>query len=98
MEHDELPLAFSKPLTEVKAIENSKVVLECELNKPNPTVKWLKDGQLVKQTSSIMALADSYVHQLVIVSATLNDNAEYTCVCGDVSTLATLTVKGKKIM
>ncbi|KAJ8319891.1 hypothetical protein KUTeg_001478 [Tegillarca granosa] len=90
---DELPAEFRKPLTDMTVKEKENVTLECELNKPNIPVKWFKDGEEIKPDDHVKIVMDSYIHQLVFTEVTLADKAKYTCVCGDVSTEATLTVE-----
>lgn len=79
----------------MKVVEGDSVTLECTLTKPDVPVKWLKDGKEIQPTDSIQLVTDSYTHQLVFTEVTLKDKARYKCVVGDVSTQATLTVKGK---
>ena len=71
------------------------MTLECELNKPDVPVKWLRDGKELTPDDRVKFTVDQYLHQLVMTDVTLDDTAKYTCVCGDVSTEATLTVEGE---
>ena len=43
-------------------------------------------------------VADKKVHQLIIEDVTLGEIGEYSCVAGDVSTSAKLTVEGEGIV
>ena len=86
---------FKKPLKDQKVKENEKLVLKCELTKPNKPVQWFKDGEEIKPDERIIASMDQYLHQLVIANVTVEDSAKYTCKCGDVSTECTIKVDGK---
>lgn len=86
---------FRKPLTDQTVKEDEKVILECELTKPNVPVKWLKSGKEIKPDKRITVSMDQYLHQLVIAEATLEDAAKYRCIAGDVSTDCTVKVEGK---
>lgn len=71
------------------------MTLECELSKPDIPVKWLKDGEEITPADNITIVTDGYLQQLLIADASISDSAIYTCVCGNVSTQATLKVEGK---
>ena len=90
----EKPAEFRRPLKDMTDKESGTVTLECELNKPNVPVKWLKDGEEIKPDDHIKVLVDEYTHKLVLSDVTLDDTAKYSCVVDDVSTEANLTVEG----
>ena len=90
----EKPAEFTKPLSDMTVKEKDTVILECDLNKPNVPVKWLKEGQEIKPDDHINFTVNQYHHQLVMTDVTLDDAARYTCVCGDVSTECTVKVTG----
>lgn len=69
--------------------------MKCELTKENVPVKWLKNGVEIKMSDKIEFVTDGFKQKLILRDVTLDDIAEYTCVCGDVSTKATLNVEGK---
>ena len=91
----EIPLEFTKELEDTKTYEKSTVTLTCELNKPKKTVKWTKNGKVVRSTKSSKISVDVYTHQIVFTDITLEDAGKYVCACGSVSTTATLTVSGE---
>lgn len=91
----EVPAEFTKQLEDTKAYEkDAKVTMTCELNKPNKTVKWTKDGKVLRSSKNLKIVVDSYTHQLVFTDITMKDAGVYKCTCGDVSTSATFTVGG----
>ncbi|KAK3082923.1 hypothetical protein FSP39_009100 [Pinctada imbricata] len=89
----EKPAEVKRPLNDVNARENDNITLECEFTKPNSSVKWLKDGKEITPDDRVRFNVDGYIHQLLIDDVTLDDKAKYSCVCGDVSTEATLSVE-----
>ena len=93
----ELPAEFKKPLSDVQSFEKEGATLECELSKPDKSVKWMKNGKPVRETNKIKIVTDGPVHKLILSDVTLKEEGKYTCVSDDVSTSATLTVGGKKI-
>ena len=90
----EIPTTFTKDLRDVEVPEQDTIILECELSKKGKPVKWLKDGVEIVPGGRIEVIYDRFCHQLIIEDATLEDMGKYSCVCGDVSTSATVTVEG----
>ena len=86
---------FTKKLEDKKSKEKDSAILECELNKPNIPVKWLKDGVELVPSDRIKLITDGCIHRLVIENATLEDSGTYTCICGGENTEATFSVDGK---
>lgn len=79
----------------MKILEGKKLKLECSLSMPDVPVKWLKDGEEISPSSTIKPVTSGKTQQLVFTEVTLQDQGQYTCVAGDVSTEATLTVEGQ---
>lgn len=90
----ELTPSFIKKLMNKISKEKDSVILECELNKPNIPVRWLKDGVELVPSDRIRLVSDGNIHRLIIDDATLEDSGTYTCVCGSVTTEATLGIDG----
>ena len=90
----EMTPKFKRKLEDKRTKEKDSVLLECELNKPNIPVRWLKNGEELQPSDRIQIKSDNFVHQLIIDNATIEDGGTYTCVCGSVSTDATLTIDG----
>lgn len=89
----EKPAKFTKPLEETKAKEGDNVTLTCKLDKQNVFCTWLKDGKELQPGDGVQISSDGYTQQLILTDVTIKDAAKYTCVCGDVSTEATLLVE-----
>lgn len=59
-------------------------------------VKWMKGQEVLKASSKYEMSQDGAVAKLIIHELDMEDTGDYTCVCGDQQTTATLTVNGKK--
>ena len=92
----ELPVTFTKPLQDTTAPEESSVILECEVSKPDASVEWLKDGKAVKpdKKKGVSTKSDGRRHSLAISSATPNDSGKYSAKAGDEQSSCILTVEG----
>ncbi|KAG1651275.1 Twitchin [Nymphon striatum] len=82
---------FKTKLKDTKVIERQEAVLEVETFDRRAALKWFKNGEQIKPT-------DRYGRQqLVIENAQLEDDAEYTCKCGELETKCRLSiVEGEK--
>uniref|UniRef100_A0A7N4PFA3 non-specific serine/threonine protein kinase n=1 Tax=Sarcophilus harrisii TaxID=9305 RepID=A0A7N4PFA3_SARHA len=87
-----LPAKFTKGLQKTEAFEGSMITLHCELSKA-ALVEWRKGPEKVQASDRYIPRQDGTVCELVIHSLNLDDVGDYTCVCGDEKTKATLTVK-----
>ena len=70
------------------------MTLEVEVNKPNVTLKWFKDGQHVSPDDRIDVLIEGCVHKVHIKSAMLTDEGLYKVTVGLLISEAPLTVTG----
>ena len=92
----ELPVEIVTPLDSGETTETETFTFDCELSKPNKKVTWYKGEQSISLDDSHFTISnDGYKYSLTLHECTLDDGAEYTLRCDDVSTTATLTVKGK---
>ena len=71
------------------------MTLECELNKSDQTVEWLKDGKKLKPDKHTKVKADGTVHQLILENAKVSDSGEYTAKVPQDKTTAKLLVQGE---
>lgn len=90
------PALFKEPLRNVKATEEGTATLCCELTKAAP-VEWMKGQHLLREGDKYKMRQEGSVVKLLIQDLELTDAAEYTCVCGDQKTAASLTVHGKEV-
>lgn len=91
----EAPVEFIKPLKDKQVMEKTKVVMECEVNKPNLIATWWLDGEEVKSSDRIEIAVYDTVHQLIIDTAKLTDEGKYTVDVEGQKSSATLLVDGK---
>jgi obscurin-RhoGEF protein len=84
------------PLQEqTECIEGDTVTLVCEVNKPNKPAMWLRDGEQIVPGDGVEITVDGNIHKLLIRRASLDSEAEYTCMIGNVDTTTMLYVEGK---
>ncbi|XP_025067423.1 obscurin isoform X21 [Alligator sinensis] len=86
-----LPTLFQEELRSTEAKEGEEVTLHCELSKSAP-VEWRKGHQALKPGDKYKMKQEGPFAELVIQDLELTDTGNYTCVCGDQKTSATLTV------
>ncbi|XP_010016327.1 PREDICTED: obscurin-like, partial [Nestor notabilis] len=86
-----LPPEFKKDLKDLEAVESGTATLLCELTKP-AVVQWKKGQEVLKANSKYKMSQDGAVTKLIIHELDVEDTGDYTCVCGDQQTTATLTV------
>ena len=77
-----------------EATEGATVTLHCELNKAAP-VEWRKGPETLRAGDRVSLRQDGAVCELEIRDLTEEDAGEYSCVCGQERTSATLTIRGK---
>uniref|UniRef100_A0A8V1A9E9 non-specific serine/threonine protein kinase n=1 Tax=Gallus gallus TaxID=9031 RepID=A0A8V1A9E9_CHICK len=86
-----LPVLFKKELVDVEATESGTAVLQCELTKSTP-VEWRKGRELLKPSDKYKLRLKDTIAELTIQNLEEEDAGDYTCVCGDKTTTASLTV------
>ena len=76
--------------------ENEKIVLECELNKENEKVKWIKDGEVIDPTTdpNIKIEQDGKKHRLIISKAKPLDAGKYQVKATGASTHCNTFING----
>ncbi|XP_070426092.1 obscurin isoform X23 [Equus przewalskii] len=87
-----LPAKFTKGLRKEEAIEGAMATLRCELSKAAP-VEWRKGLETLRAGDRVSLRQDGAVCELEIRGLALADTGEYSCVCGQERTSATLTVR-----
>ncbi|XP_062979003.1 obscurin [Elgaria multicarinata webbii] len=86
-----LPALFKEGLKSEEATEGGTATLCCELTKAAP-VEWMKGQHLLQESDKCKMRQEGSLVKLVILDLELTDAAEYTCLCGDQKTAASLTV------
>ena len=75
-------------------MEGATAKLRCELSKAAP-MEWRKGPETLRAGDRVSLRQDGAVCELEIRELTAEDAGEYSCVCGQERTSATLTVRGK---
>nr|XP_060483672.1 obscurin-like [Panthera onca] len=89
-----LPAKFTKSLRKEEAMEGATATLRCELSKAVP-VEWKKGSETLRAGDRVSLRQDGMVCELEIRDLAVADAGEYSCVCGQERTSATVTVRGK---
>ncbi|XP_062045343.1 obscurin-like [Lepus europaeus] len=87
-----LPATFMKGLKNEEATEGSTATLRCELSKAAP-VEWRKGSEALRDGDRHSLRQEGAVCELHICGLKVTDTGEYSCVCGQERTSATLTIK-----
>ena len=85
-------------MTSTEAVEGGTATLHCELSKASARVQWKKGHHVLTSDNKYSMRQEGCVVELVVHDLDLNDTGDYTCVCGDETTTAALTVHGKVIL
>ncbi|CAF0817324.1 unnamed protein product [Adineta steineri] len=78
----EMPADFVHKIESIDAITGDTVTFECQLNKPNIKVKWLKDNKPLTSNDRIQPSVDTdnaHIHLLTLKTIDLKDAGTYTC-------------------
>ncbi|KAM9322751.1 LOW QUALITY PROTEIN: obscurin [Pholidichthys leucotaenia] len=86
-----LPVTFKQKLESQEAEEGGDIILRCELSKPGVPWEWRKGTQVLKSGEKLNQNAS--VNELVIKKVVAEDSGDYSCMCGDQNTTASLKIK-----
>uniref|UniRef100_A0A8C3F8R5 Obscurin, cytoskeletal calmodulin and titin-interacting RhoGEF n=1 Tax=Chrysemys picta bellii TaxID=8478 RepID=A0A8C3F8R5_CHRPI len=90
-----LPPSFKEEMCSEEATEGGTATLHCELTKVAAPVEWKKGHKVLRPNDKYTMRQEGAIAELAICSLEVKDTGDYTCVCGDQQTTATLTVNGK---
>ncbi|XP_034042541.1 obscurin-like protein 1 [Thalassophryne amazonica] len=62
---------------------SERMVLSCEISRPNAIVRWYRDGLEVEENDNLILEVDSVYRRLIIPETTVDDSAEYVCDTAD---------------
>uniref|UniRef100_A0A8C3B0J3 Ig-like domain-containing protein n=1 Tax=Cyclopterus lumpus TaxID=8103 RepID=A0A8C3B0J3_CYCLU len=96
LQHVTRPVTFKQKLEGQEAEEGASVTLCCELSKPGVPVEWKKGTQILKSGQKYQMKQKASVNQLLIDQVEPEDSGDYSCVCGDQKTSASLKIKGRR--
>ncbi|XP_051260610.1 obscurin isoform X16 [Dicentrarchus labrax] len=91
------PVTFKQKLESQEAEEGASVTLSCEISKPGVPVEWKKGTQILKSGEKYQMKQKASVNELLINKVLPEDSGDYSCVCGDQKTTASLKIKAKPI-
>jgi obscurin-RhoGEF protein len=89
-----LPPRFIEDLRSQEATEGTMATLRCQMSKAAP-VEWRKGSETLGDGGRYSLRQNGAVCELQIHDLAVEDTGEYSCVCGQEKTSATLNVKGK---
>ncbi|XP_032387945.1 obscurin isoform X15 [Etheostoma spectabile] len=87
------PVTFKQKLESQEVEEGASVALHCELSKPGVPVEWKKGTQVLKSGEKYQMKQNASMNELLINKVVPEDSGDYSCVCGDQKTTASLNVK-----
>ncbi|XP_056306268.1 obscurin isoform X11 [Danio aesculapii] len=88
-----LPVVFTHGLQNLECDEGGSATLSCELSKPGVPVQWKKGSHIIKSGGKYIINQIASKVELKITDLKCEDEGEYTCVCGDKTTAATMKIK-----
>ena len=91
-----MPVTIKQKLQSQEAEEGGSVTLHCELSKPGLPVEWMKGTLQLKSGGKYQMKQDASVSELLISKVAPEDSGEYSCVCGDLKTTASIKIKGRR--
>ncbi|XP_026168652.1 obscurin isoform X2 [Mastacembelus armatus] len=91
------PVTFKQKLESQEAEEGADIILRCELSKPGVPVEWKKGAQVLKSGEKYQMKQKASVNELLINKVVPEDSGDYSCVCGDQKTTASLNVKAQPV-
>ncbi|XP_059196374.1 obscurin [Centropristis striata] len=89
----EKPVHIFRELLNVKAVPGEDAELSCEITKPEVTIRWLRNGYLIRQSPKYEMSVEKNLARLVIKNATIKDSGEYCCEAEGVASRAKLEIR-----
>lgn len=90
-----VPPFFQEEMSSEEAAEGGTAALRCKLSKASAHVQWKKGRHVLTSGNKYSMRQEGCLVELVVRDLDLNDTGDYTCICGDKTTTAALTVHGK---
>ncbi|XP_077955762.1 obscurin isoform X12 [Gasterosteus aculeatus] len=87
-----LPPNYVQKLESQEADEGASVTLRCELSKPGVPVEWKKGTETLKSGEKYQMKQKACVNELLINKVEPEDSGDYSCVCGDQKTSASIKI------
>ncbi|XP_008290272.1 obscurin [Stegastes partitus] len=89
----EKPVHIFRELLNVKAVPGEDAELSCEITKPEVTIRWLKNGHLIRQSPKYQMSVEKNLARLLIKNTTIRDSGEYCCEAEGVASRAKLEIR-----
>ncbi|XP_056894430.1 obscurin isoform X3 [Takifugu flavidus] len=89
----EKPVHIFKDLLNVKAVPGEDAELSCEITKTDVTIRWLKNGHLIRQSPKYEMSVAKNQAKLVIRNATIRDSGDYCCEADGVASRAKVEIR-----
>lgn len=89
----ELPPEILTKLEDLTIAQGEKATFEIELTKGDALVRWFKDDEEIQFSDHVQLRIDGKKQRLKIYDALLEDAGEYSCIVGDLTSTAKLTVE-----
>ncbi|XP_042369826.1 obscurin [Plectropomus leopardus] len=89
----EKPVHIFRELLNVKAVPGEDAELSCEITKTEVTIRWLKNGHLIRQSPKYEMSVEKNLARLVIKNTTIRDSGEYCCEADGVASRAKLDIR-----
>ncbi|XP_069047271.1 obscurin isoform X6 [Lepisosteus oculatus] len=93
-----LPVTFKQELQNQETKEGGSVTLRCELSKPGAPVEWRKGAAVLKTGDKYKMKQRGATSELQICNLEIEDSGEYSCVCGEHKTTASLKVNALPVI
>uniref|UniRef100_A0A8C9MTH8 Ig-like domain-containing protein n=1 Tax=Serinus canaria TaxID=9135 RepID=A0A8C9MTH8_SERCA len=92
-----VPPFFQEEMTSQEGVEGGTATLHCELSKAPACVQWRKGQHILTSGSKYSMRQEGRAVELLVHGLDLSDSGDYSCVCGDQTSTAALTVHGNVI-
>lgn len=86
-----------RDLLNVKTVPGEDAELSCEITKTDVTIRWLKNGHVIRPSAKYFMSVERNLAKLVIKNTAIRDSGEYCCEAEGVASRAKLEVRGEDL-